>query len=374
MKVLYCCHADNYHIQKWAPLISELGIEVHIATFRPAKFSDASITVHTLETRGTRLSYSDFFSARTQLNDLLRIVSPNLLFCSFATTYGLLGTLTGFRPRVIQTWSRDIAAPGSLNRWEKVLVKTVGRWVLSKSDGITTDGHSFKKHLLATYPSFEPKTLATPWGINTEEYTFTATEKREAKERLFGDRSRIVLTSVRGVYWYYQPERIVPALVQLANKQENITIPILTLNQERTPEVQRLLDTAAKHPRVQVIDRFLDKAEILDVWAASDFFLSAPKFDGVSESVQEGRAAGAIPILNPLPSNLEMTEGEKHAFFIETDTEPEQLAERLGTIIETPEVRLEQMRAANRAWIDKHGNNARTADNLVRFLKSIAES
>lgn len=371
MKILYCCHADNYHIKKWAPLLAEKGLQVHIATFQPDSYSQNAIQTHSMPIFFDKISYLDFLFSGKKIARIAQSVQPDLMFCSFALTYGLGGVLSGFKPLVIQTWSRDIAAPHSVNVREWLMVKTIGAYVLGSADGITTDGYSFKKQLVKSYPCLEHKTLATPWGIKPDEFKANEVRTKEAKSALKINPEQNVLLSVRGVFWYYQPRQVLSMLREVAEQNPGVTVLVLTLEHERTRAIEALLVELKKYENIKIIDSLLSPDEMKTIWAAADFFISTPQFDGVSESVQEGCAAGAIPIINSIPSNNELMDSGMQAFTVNPSDDVNAFAEDVQKILHKPASSLEKMSKHNLEWVKDRGNVDKTVQRLIKFFEQL---
>jgi glycosyltransferase involved in cell wall biosynthesis len=373
VKICYLCHADNYHIKKWAHALANRGHELHLITFRPYQYDHPKIFVHCLESIFKRIYYFDFIAIVPAVRKLLDQLDPNVTIASFANTYGLTAQLADARPRIIQTWSRDIAAPDSVSAREDWMAKNIGKCVLERADAITTDSHNFAELLSDRWPELGSKILPTPWGIETKRYEVNPQNRTEAKTSLGIPIDATVVTSIRGVYWYYNPELLLSALLQLLSNDQcpdNLHVIVLTLAHPRTSRIQELLDKLAETNRVHLLDRYLPYEELYKVWAASDFFISIPKFDGVSEALQEGRMAGAIPILNDIPANREVADEGKHALYVHANA-PEQLADQISAHLSLPEADVKRMRQANKKWVMKHANIDQTLDRLQELFERL---
>lgn len=372
MKLLYCGHGDNYHITKWIRALHEAGITIHLATFQPPNEIHLPAEIHHLPTQFENLRYSDFLTSADRLQNIINKIKPDLVFASFANTYGVLASLTGFHPRVIQTWSRDIGIKEMQSYRELILNYVTGFPVMERADGITTDGVSFKNILMAQKPEWECKTLATPWGIRLSDFETDEDDIHCGHQLCDLPEGSGVITSIRGVYWYYQPESIIRGMLQFLEHHPGYYGVILTLNQERSPEIQALLDHARKHQRIRIIDRFLDKSEIRSIWAVTDAFISMPINDGVSEAVSEGRYTGAIPILNPIPSNLERAQDNHHAiYFPSISPFSDQIAQTINRVIAMSDHQKRQIRSRNQEWVKKHASVEDTINSLTGFLHRI---
>jgi glycosyltransferase involved in cell wall biosynthesis len=373
--ICYLCHADNYHIKKWAQALADEGHELHLLTFRPFNFSHHNIHIYPLKPIFSSIFYSDFLAIVPRVRNIIQRIQPDVTLASFANTYGLTATLADIQPRIIQTWSRDIAAPDSVNTRERWMALTIGKYVLNQADAITTDSHNFADILRTRWPDLSEKILPTPWGIKIANYTISSEVKRQIREQLNIPSDAIVLTSIRGVYWYYNPHLLLSALLQLQELWDSDAPPlylnILTLDHPRPQHVQNLLDEIELLDNVRVVDSYLDFTHLKQIWAVTDFFISIPKFDGISEALQEGRMAGAIPILNDLPANREVAQEGEHAFYVRTNS-VEALATDIKAILETPRQDLVAIQSANKEWIRQNANVDQTISDLTQLMEQLS--
>lgn len=372
MKVCYLCHSDNYHIKNWAKALAKRGHELHLITFRPFQYEQSNIKIHFLQPIFQRIYYFDFIAAAPRVRSLIRSINPDVTIASFANTYGLTASLAQVKPLIIQTWSRDIAAPASVNKREKIMAHTIGKYVLEHSDAITTDSLNFAELISKRWPQLTQKILPTPWGIDVNKYTFTTQQRQNYRSELGIASEDIVLTSIRGVYWYYNPKLVLSALEKVYKQWEGPTlhINVLTLDQPRTAEIDTYLNDLQQYKFVMVFDTYLEWESLRKIWGTTDYFISTPKFDGVSEALQEGRMAGTIPILNDIPANREVAIKDKHAFYVDTQN-AERMAQDILSILKTSMSKRKEMIKNNQEWVREHANVNKTLDNLIDLMQSL---
>jgi len=371
LRVLYLCHADNYHIQTWSAALRRKGAQITHLTLRPKANNDFHQII--LSKTGSQIRYWDFLTIAQQIRRVFDKGDYDILFASFANTYGLSAILSQSKPVVVQTWSRDVGADRSVSPREQLMNQTIGKFVMDKADAITTDGAHFKEHLLGIYPEFAPKTLSTGWGIDLNHFQKVLNPEREtsARSRWNIPAKAPVLTSIRGIFWYYQPEIIFPALLRLLDVQTDLHILLPTLGHPLQNSLQSQFETLNKHPRVIVFDQLLDSEEMTDLWSATDIFLSLPSFDGVAESVQEGLFSGAVAVLNKLESNqLICGELDDVIWTDAVSPSPESLVKTLLTALEKhknfdPE--------NQRKHIEQNWSVDVTAERLLNLFRSVSE-
>jgi glycosyltransferase involved in cell wall biosynthesis len=373
VNILYLCHQDNYHIRKWIPALNRQGLSIAVGTLKPGlPFNDGTASFPLLSRPLKR--YTDFVQAVPAVKELIHRVKPDLLLASYGPGYGLTALLSGFRPFVVQTWSRDAELPGSLVSFtDHLLVKTVGRTVLRIADGITADGKYCAEVLSARFPKKATSIYATPWGIDLDFFKPSETLRKEARARLDITSGSTVLFAPRGTYWYYQPEKVLPALLHVLQHNERVFVLLPGLGHTTPGASRETLNTLIAHPRVRHFPDFLSPGQMRSLWAASDFFLSAPHFDGVSEAITEGRAMGSIPLLNRIGSNLERAIPGIHALYID-DTSANGLGSSILQALTAGPLILESIRKENLQWTGAFGSVNQTAAGLATFLRSVAES
>lgn len=302
MRVLYVCHDDNYHIESWIPAMQKTGMEVITATLRPN--TQPKWPQYKIEPLFQTIRYSDYFTQPSRLRQIIIKTQPDILFASFANTYGLLTILADSnQPLVIQTWSRDINADNSVTYREQWMNRLIGNYVLRKADGITTDGPHFKEELLKDHREYTSKTISTGWGIDTDFWDHEERSTDILKSYWKIDPNHTVFTSIRGVFWYYQPEIILPAIKAFLQHQPDVHFIIPTLGHPIDTSLITTKEHLQNHPRVTWIHSLLAKEKVRELWKMTDAYLSMPLFDGIAESVQEGMYMRALPILNPLEAN-----------------------------------------------------------------------
>jgi glycosyltransferase involved in cell wall biosynthesis len=289
---------------------------------------------------------------------------------SFASTYGLLAVRSGFRPLIVQTWSRD-ATVVPFTGWKRVYYYPVVRRVLETADVITTDGPAYAEAVRRHFPGTSSKVVSTLWGIRLTDYAAGPEGRGQGRRFLEIPGEAVVCTSGRGVRAWYRPEVTLPALLRALEAEPSLYTVVLTLGHERTEGVSRLLRELVAHPRARVFDRFLSASEMRQVWAASDLIVSIPRFDGVSEGVLEAMLSGAVPILSDIPTNRAVFPEETRALYVGGGN-VEELAARIGELVRRLPSLQSSLVPANREWVRTSASVEATARQVAGIVHSLA--
>lgn len=130
MVVCYLADNGSVHNQKWIEALSKIvGLELHVIAFkRGVEFNH--VHYHFLK-RHTN-NKLDYVLNVPALKELIRKIKPDLLHAHYATSYGFMGSATGFHPCIITGWGADIF-DSSKNPVMKMILQRSFR----KADAIT---------------------------------------------------------------------------------------------------------------------------------------------------------------------------------------------------------------------------------------------
>jgi L-malate glycosyltransferase len=372
----YLGNGLDYHIHRWLPALADAGLEVTLLTYTPpAEMPGETVRIHPLvrpwrRDRSTPIRYSDFLGPTGPLEEALSSLGIDVLMASFATTYGWLASRSGFRPLIVQTWSRDVTEV-PFRGWKRGYFRPVVKRVLRAADVITTDGPAYADLVRRRFPEAASKVISTLWGIPLAEYDGGDVHRLRGREALQIPEDALVCTSGRGVRSWYRPEVALPALRKALEAHPTLYVVVLTLGHERTQAVASELDRLRSHPRARVFDRFLSSEEMRGIWAASDLIVSIPQFDGVSEGVLEAMLSGAIPILSDIPTNRAVFGGDGKAFFVQGG-DADELADRiLGLCGRLPALQ-STLVPSNRSWVRASASVEATARQVAQIVHSLS--
>ena len=164
---------------------------------------------------------------------------------------------------------------------------------------------------------------------------------------------------------------LLPALRALLDHTPGAHALVLTLGHDRTPAIQTHLDALAGHPRAHVVDRFLDRAEMQDVWAMTDVLVSATLHDGVSESILEGMLGGALPVVSDNPSNRSFLPENERAIYVHGRDAEAWFSVLSDVLARLPDLRARMVKA-NRRWVIEHASVDASAEHLAAVVRKLA--
>lgn len=152
--------AGSPHTRKWARELARRGWEVHVLSLTPGEIPDVS--VHRLQTRFPgKLGY---LTAMGEIKERLRALRPDILHAHYATSYGLLGALSGFHPFVLSVWGTDVYDfPRTSPLHRALLVRN-----LAAADALTSTSHAMAAVTAPYAPGREIEVI--PFGVDPDRF------------------------------------------------------------------------------------------------------------------------------------------------------------------------------------------------------------
>jgi glycosyltransferase involved in cell wall biosynthesis len=158
MRICYLADAANVHTQKWSELFAERGNDVCVVSFRPANIPE--VEVHHIQ---APLGKGGYLIVARRVARLIHHVSPDLLHAHHATSYGLVGALSGYHPYLISSWGSDVLwSPQQFFLFDWML-----RYNFRQADWVTATSRMLAKATAAFCPP-DTKIRVIPFGVDTD--------------------------------------------------------------------------------------------------------------------------------------------------------------------------------------------------------------
>ena len=125
------------HTKKWAEVLASSGINVHVFGLTPATETFSGVTIHEGGVSSTTSSGEEgsvgkltYIHELGSLKRLIKSLKPDILHAHYATSYGLLGALSGFHPYAVSVWGSDVVSFPKKSPAHSAMVK----FVLNRAD------------------------------------------------------------------------------------------------------------------------------------------------------------------------------------------------------------------------------------------------
>ncbi|MGE0825500.1 MAG: glycosyltransferase [Candidatus Binatia bacterium] len=224
MRILLLSNPGSAHTIKWATSLAEQGLDLCLFGLQNYDVSlyenYKNIQVYSLrlpssiaEVRATKIAKLIYLKAVPRLRRMIVDFQPDILHAHFASSYGLIGALSGFHPYLVSVWGADIFEFPRKSFVHRALIK----FTLRKADSVLSTSRVMAKE---TTRYTEKPIEVTPFGIDLERF------KPRAVTSLFA-KDDIVIGTVKGLDKTYGVEYLIQAFGILAKKYPNLPLKLL---------------------------------------------------------------------------------------------------------------------------------------------------
>lgn len=194
-KILLLADEKSSHTQKWADAVKAIGYDVMIFSFTSSGKGD--------------LQKSSYIKHLSRLKKTIRDYKPDLVHAHYATSYGLLAALSGFKPYLVSVWGSDVFDFPRKSFIHKFILK----YNLSHSENVISSSKVMSEEVKKYYNG--PVTVI-PFGIDLSVFKRTAPRKKS-----------ITIGIVKSMEDYYGIEDLIRAFKTVREKYAGIELKLL---------------------------------------------------------------------------------------------------------------------------------------------------
>ncbi|MBI3519287.1 MAG: glycosyltransferase [Bacteroidetes bacterium] len=169
-RILLLADINSVHTQKWAIGLANNGYKIGIFSFNGPEtdwYKDYGIEclhkpsiVKSSSRFLVKLAYIAFLP---KVKAVIKEFQPEILHAHYASSYGLLGALSGFHPYIISAWGTDVMKFPHKNFITKQIIK----FNLKRADSICATSHTIEKHI---HQLINKKVEVIPFGVDLTEF------------------------------------------------------------------------------------------------------------------------------------------------------------------------------------------------------------
>lgn len=359
MKICFLSDINSSHTHKWLNFFLEKGYELHVISLRKGTFE--GVTVHSLDIdesvakSNTILNKLSYMKKIKEVRALVREIKPDILHAHYASSYGLLGSLTNYHPYVISVWGSDVYDfPKS-----SLVCKNVLKYNLKKADFILSTSHVMKKETeLYTNKHID----VTPFGVNIDLF-------KPADNPIRSD--DIIIGTVKTLEDKYGIEYLVRAFGVVCNDLNDYS---LKLRIAGTGSQEVFLKGLCKELKIEDKVEFLgfiNQTRVIEEFKNLDIAVFPSTLDSESFGVAavEAEACGKPVIVSDCDGLMESTKPNETSLVVKKRDYID-LADKLKILIQDESLRKEMGVKARKYVVDNYNltDNFNCVDNLYKDI------
>lgn len=173
MKIFILSDAGSIHTKRWVKSLSENGCEIFLFGLLDTdlsfydKMPNVTVYCYNFTFNKSSIAYkwvmskALYFKALPKIKQKIKEFNPDILHAHYASSFGLLGAMTGFHPYVVSVWGSDVYDyPNAGLIYRKLL-----EFTLKRADKILSTSHVMAKE---TGKYTDKEIGITPFGVDTD--------------------------------------------------------------------------------------------------------------------------------------------------------------------------------------------------------------
>ncbi len=226
MKILLLSDVNSAHTRKWASGLASAELKIGIFSLSKPEsdwFTHSGIKVfgsHKLSKAvftGSLFGKLQYLKSIRSLKKVIKEFKPDIVHAHYASSYGLLGAMTGFHPFIISVWGSDVYDfPKSF-----FLNRSILKFILKHADKILSTSHSMA---LETKKFTNKDIMVIAFGIDLNVF------KKQKVKSLFKE-DEIVIGTIKSLEDKYGINYLIEAIDIIRKRNPNISMKLLIVGE-----------------------------------------------------------------------------------------------------------------------------------------------
>lgn len=223
MRILILGDPNSPHTIKWATSLAKRGIDIMVIglgnlTVKSYE-SYSNIEIKTVSAKVTREEGSfkkiGYLKAVPFIKKQIKQFNPDILHAHYATSYGLLGALSGFYPFIVSVWGSDVYSFPDKSIFHRKILE----YVLKKADVICSTSHTMAKRT-RLFIQKDKDINVVPFGVDINVF-------KSMKVKSLFNENDIVIGTVKTLEKKYGIEYLIKAFKILNDKYPELPLKLL---------------------------------------------------------------------------------------------------------------------------------------------------
>lgn len=334
-KILFLADANSPHTFRWVKALLDSGYIVGIFCFykidvslyadlKEIKLYSLNIKRDLQSTAEDNFSKIIYLKAVKEVIKIIKNFNPDIVHAHYASSYGLIGALSGFHPYIISMWGSDVFQFPNYSFLHKILLK----FNLSKADKLLSTS-SIMKEEAKKYTSKD--ITVTPFGIDVNRF------KPEAVNSIFAN-SEIIIGTIKTLEKIYGIEDLIKAFKIVKLKLKDRAIKLLLVGEGTQRKNLESLATELNLLSDILFAGYVSHDEVEKYHNMLDIFVAVSLQESFGVAVLEASACCKPVIVSNVGGLPEVVDDGKTGIIVEKEN-PNQLADALITLINNPILR-----------------------------------
>ena len=289
MRILLLSDISSEHTEKWAIGLAEKGIEVGIFSLKKpvydwfSKYNNIHYLNPHREVKGNTLySKIGYLKVIPFLKRVIKEFAPDIVHAHYATSYGLLANLSGFRPYFISAWGTDVMKFPQQNFINKAVLKNN----LAKATVVCATSTTIKEYI---HKVLKCNVEVIPFGVDLNKFKPNSHKTKK---------NTLVISYIKPLEKIYCIDIVIEAFSLIVKKNPQISLKLMIVGPgSELNHLKQLTEKLSISKHVEFTGR-IDYSEIQDYFNMTDVFINISEYESFGVSVIEAMACEKAVIVS----------------------------------------------------------------------------
>lgn len=357
MKILFIGSQKSNHSKKWVNNLVARGHDVllvyqHESSDTSVEF-DSRVKTHMLKYGG----YKSYVLNIPELRKIYRTYKPDVVNVHYMSGYGLMATLAGARPLVLNCYGSDIFVAPKKSK----IVRWIVKKLLNSADAVAATSKAMASEAKVIMGNTEKDVTVTPFGVDINLF-------KKDEQRTYSNKPII------GIIKYLKPEYNIPLLIKaFAITREKAQVkPLLHIygSGPLKEEFVALCKELGIYDDVTFFET-IPNQEVPKALNTMDIFVNSSNVESFGVNIVEAMACELPVVATPCPGPKEVIDNGVTGIVLK-DWNPEELADELIKLVENPALR-EQYGKAGREKVLREYDWSKNVETLINVYHKVAK-
>lgn len=357
MRILFIGSSCSNHSKKWVNNLVARGHEVmlvykHEPSDKSVEF-DPRVKTHMLNFGG----YKSYILNVPEIRNIYKKYKPDVVNVHYMAGYGLMATLAGLRPLVLNCYGSDIFVAPKKSKVVKWIVKKL----LNSADAVAATSKAMATEAKRLMGNNNKDVTVTPFGVDVN--LFKKNDNRKYSER-----------PIIGIIKYLKPEYNIPLLIKaFAITKEKASVKPLLHIYGSGPLKEEFIALCKELDIYEDVTFFetIPNQEVPKALNTMDIFVNSSNVESFGVNIVEAMACELPVVATPCPGPKEVIDNGGTGVVLK-DWDHQELAEELIKLVENPALR-EKYGKAGREKVLREYDWSKNVETLISVYHQVAK-
>lgn len=316
MKALILADAGSVHTIKWINSLVSRNVEIILYSLNVYHEKDyvksPLLTIYARNLTDSKNTYDRgilrkiiYLKALPQLKGIVKKHNPDFVHAHYASSYGILGALSGVHPFVLSVWGSDVFLFPKKNN----LFRAILKYNLKKADLVLSTSEVMARET-SKYTNKDIK--ITPFGVNTEVFYKTQDKSIESND--------ITIGTIKKLDYIYGVDLLIKAFAIVIKRNSNLKMNLVIAGIGNEIDNLKVL---AKTEGVSSSTDFLgkiDQEKVVECLNDFDIYVALSRSESFGVAIIEAMACGTPVVVSDVGGLPEVVQNNVSGMVVKSES------------------------------------------------------